>query len=738
MSMRSRSFLRSALGPLALISSLSVATLGCGKKEAPPAPTTAPTSAAAPPAGAADAGKSGEEGQPRREPEGAQPSTPDAGGAPAQDVAPNDLSAPTGIFAAPAIAMLPKDAIMVGVAVPQKLIDGLGLEKLRDTYATELQPWVDRVQAQVGKNLFQPSAWQELGFDLDGPAGVGAVDIRHQGMALFFTLKDPAALRKAIDELAKKNGATPTEEKVGDATVLSMGESDKAALIFRGNVFMMVVYEHGGGATAMAKELAGRAPEASLASTATYRSAVKGLAADEGGYFMDLGTFMNTMVSMKRDEPVGGLAPLQTALDEAKKAGNADEVARLERAIADEQRWAEKRRSKEAAEAELVKSMFGDLGGLGAGFDLVGDAIEAQVRLPMAPDAKFKKLVKNVGGTLAIVKAMKEAPLFLAGAKIDLPAYMDIVAQAMKADGEDLGEVKAQLKQVAGVDFDTDVLGLFSGELGLGVTGDVKQMMASEEPWSQLGGGAVIGLANPDGMKALLAKVASLEQLSRFVKWDAATSTATVPLPIDKTLTIQVVGSQLVIGTDPELGARAAAADSAGSFVPNLSNPHLKALLGRQDLAGVFVMPLTLSGGWLFAAGRGMRMEMPKPGDPEAAAKYEEYMKLRKQVEEAERAAQEKSMAAMMAAFDRMGYLAEGVTVGDDGLVATIGQYLKEGTVADMVADLVKLRMGANQADPDAEKLREMREQMWKLESEAMRPKAIEAPAVAPVPPKTP
>ncbi|MCC6622863.1 MAG: DUF3352 domain-containing protein [Deltaproteobacteria bacterium] len=665
-----------------------VLTFGaCGKDEpakqpTAAAPTTATTAAAAP-----DAGTEG--GTPPKGPETPEPRRD-------LDIA---VTPATGAFAAPFLARLSKDTLAVGVGTPKALIDGLGLEALIAQYAEQSKELVEASMAATGKNLLDLATWPTIGVDLQGPAGVASLDAQKEGVVIFATLSDAAAFRALFDELAKRAEKTLKEEKVGDATLLELDGRDRTVVLIGDKWMAFVALDRGNGAAAIAKELATATPEQSLAGTPEFKQAVSGLASDEAGAYVNLGTIAKVLTAVRGDPS---------------------------------------RRDED--EAELFDMVLGDLRGLAFGLDLTAESVEASMRLPLPEGALLKKLLANTTGVFPIVKATTEMPLFLAAARIDLPGYMSIIDKMMAADGVSLDEVKGQMKEFVGVDLDKDVLSLFNGEMGIAVLGDIQAMMASDDaPWSKLGGGLTIGLANPDGMKAMMARLGGMKQLERVVRFDAATGAMTVPLPIDMTLTIQVAGSHLVVSTTPALAERIASGDAAGSFTAGLTNARLKALVDRPELAGLVLMPQTLGAGWLMVAkGSDYRPSFPPPSDPALTPKYDEYMKLRRELDEEQEASEKKSMEAIMAVLDKVGVTGEAIAVKPDAIEATIGQYTKGATVPEVVAEIVKLRAMGEGMDGSDDARRAKLEKLWALESELRMPTEVKTIEAVPAPPENP
>lgn len=699
--------LRLAVGVALMIGPVAA---GCGKKEPPPSETAADVAAPAPEA-------KPEGSQPRRELEDA----PEAKKAVAAPALP-------GPFATAGLYAVPKNAPFVAVGSIKKILDGFGYAALMGKYGALLGGATQQMIQITGKDFTQLAAWSEIGVDLEAPSGVFMPELDKQAMVVFVPLSDAAKLLAFVADITKKAELPLTSEKLGEATLFTMGERDRNAWLVKDGFFYSVNVMRGNGAAAIAKEIAARKEADSLVSSADLKAQLEGVTADEAGLFVQVRAIAEATAMANRSEIPNSISP---ALDEAKKRGDAAEIARLEAALKEEQTYVDKMNRRRAAETELVKSIVSTLSTLTVGFDLSDDGVEAQVRLPVAPGGELLGLMRNATEPQLLLKALKGEPLFLVSAQLEPQRFVALFEKMMEADGDgdDLAQAKAQLKDKLGVDVDQDVIAQLTGEVGFALTGDVATLMKSKDPRQAMGGTFILGLKSEDGLKALVAKLAGMEGIGQVAKWDAATSTLSLTLPDMPPATLVFAGNRLVVSSDPETGARLAAGTSIAGSV---ANPKLKALLERNDLAGLMLLKQSFIASWLYASFGGDGWEPPVPPNepPAMKAKREELAKLKAEIATLRAQVEEARMKPALELFDKLGTLAEAVSVGPDGLRATFGLYTNGAKVSDLVMSGVELGLSASNppAEPSADekRLRELEDQRWKLQGELDQPTKVE------------
>jgi len=713
---------------------LSLALGGCGKKDTPPPQPEAQADAV--PGAPAPIGD--EQERPRRELEPATPAPSPA------EAKPGDAPALPGPFATPALFGVPKGAPFVVVGTPRKILDGLGYAALAQKHAA-LLAGVGREMAEVaGKDLFQLVAWAEIGIDLDGAMGIFMPELDRDALVTFVRLSDPAKFQAFVGDTAKKLEAPLTTEPVGDATLITVGGGDRNAWLIRGDILYAVAMLRGNGAAAMAKEIQARQAGDSLAALPELKTALEGLALDEMGVFVQLRSILDKTLVAEVESPIKlSTDHLDAELEAAKKAGNQAEITRLEATIAEEKAFFERVTKRRAAERDLVKGLVGELSTLAIGLDLSPDAAEATVRLPLASGGTLRGLLRNASDVQPILAATKDQPLFLLSGQVDPQAYLALIEKMMAAEGDDLSEARAALKETFAIDLDADVLAALSGEMGFALTGDVSRLLKASDPRTELGGAFVLGLKSDAGLKALAARLSAQEGIKEMATWDEATSSLTLALPDDLKVQIVFEGNRLVASTDLETAKRLA---SGGGFVSTVGNAKLEALFGRKDLAALFAMPHSFLGAWMFAMrGGSWTPELPADASAEAKAKLAELVALDAEIAPLRAAVEEARMKPITDALDKLGTMAQAVTMDAQGATAVFGVYPRGATVPEVIDALIDAAMSQERREgepsPDEVKLRELEDRRWKLESEIFsmnRPKVDELPPEEPEAPTQP
>lgn len=698
---------------------------GCGKKDGPPAE--------APPATSAPATKEGE-GQPRRD---LEPGTD-----PKAEAKPGALAAPAlpGPFATAGLYAVPKGAPFVLVGSAKKVLDAIGYAGLLDKYGMMLGGVGEKLVEMTGKDFFKLASWGEIGIDLESPMGVFMPELATQAIITFVPLSDSAKLIAFATDTAKKVEAPLTSEKIGDATLFTVGDRDRNAYLVNGSMLYAVTLMRGNGAAAIAKEILTRKQEDSIVSLPELKASLEGVGADEMGVFVQLKSILETTMIARAESPMKlSLDQMQASLDAAKKSGDATAIAAAEAALASEKEYVDKIEKRRAAELELAKAIVGELSVLAAGLDIGDISAEATVRLPLRDGGMLKGLLKNAGDMQPILKATKVEPLFALSGQVDPTAYLALIEKAMAADGDSLAEVRAMLSGKLGIDLDKDIIGALSGEIGFALTGDAATIMKAKEPQKELGGALVIGLKSDAGLKAIVAKVAAQEGASEFLKWDEATSTLNVTLPQQKPVQVVFANNRLIASTDLETAARFAGSET---FVAGITNAKLKALLERKDLAALMTLSQSFMGGWMIlgASGRnGFAPPMPENATAEIKAKYDEIAKLDAEIQPLRAASEEARMKPVIEVLEKLGTMAQAVTIDGQGALATMGVYTKGATVPEVIAGLVEMGMNVGKRDSGElsesdKRLRELEDQRWKLESQLWDLNRPKAEAVTPEP----
>lgn len=693
-----------------LVATTIAATLtACGKKDKPQADTTppAPEVANAPADGPTPDGES----RPRRDPEPAAPAA--------------TTSAET--LSALALARVPADAPLVLVLRPQAVLEAFGYAALLEKYSAMASDFIGPVSDLVGADPTRPEGWAKLGLDQGAPAGAWLTDLRPSGVVTFVGLKDRKAFEAAIQAVAKKAEVELTTEPLGASTLFTRAGSDRLALLTTDESLFFVTLYRGTGAADIARGVAQRTKEQSLAGRSDFTALSSKLKSPDGGLVFRFGELLS--FEPERASWLGqGRVELQAQLEEAKKGNDAELIASLTRQLEENAEMEARYNKRAEAEAALTRRIFSGFSEIVAGLDVGPEGIDVDLRLPMAADAMVAGLLKKGETPLPVLKLAKGLPLFSVGGTVDVKAGLELLNLMAAADGESLDEGKAFLKAELGLDLDTELFAHLDGRVGFVLTGDLMTALKSGDPSRALGGTFIVGLSQPDAIKTLLARLAELKPLAELVSWDAASSTLKTKLPEDRDVFATVAGSFLVISTDPDAKS---GLDGASTFV-DTANPWLKSRLTKPGTGAVLTLDQSFVGSWLFAMGGGRGSFVPSPEDGESEetkALRAELAKLDAEIDALRTQVEEARMRPFIDAFHKLGTSAQTATLADGHLEMTMGLYTRDATLAEAVAAITSFAMeGASRGEPspDEVKLRELENKRWELESQLMRPKSFE------------
>ncbi|HRE91482.1 MAG TPA: hypothetical protein PK095_20355, partial [Myxococcota bacterium] len=630
-------------------------------------------------------------------------------------------------LAAAVLARVPADAPLVLVLEPQAVLEAFGYAALLEKYSPMASDFIGPMADLVGADPTRPEGWAKLGLDQAAPAGAWLTDLKPSGVVTFVGLKDRKAFEAAIQAIAKKAEVELSSEPVGANTLYTRAGADRLALLTTDEALFFVTLYRGTGAADIARGVAQRTKEQSLLGRADFAALAGKLKSPDGGLLFRFGELLK--FEPKTASWLGeGRAELQTQIDEAKKNNNAELVAELTRQLESNLEMEARYNKRAEAEAALTKRIFSGMGEVIAGLDVGPEGIDIDARLPMAADAMVAGLLKKGETPLPVLKLAKGLPLFSVGGQIDVKAGLELLDLMAAADGESLEEGKAFIKAELGLDLDAELFAHLDGRLGFVLTGDLMAALKSGDPSRAMHGAFIAGLAQPDAIKALLAKLPEIKPLAEMVQWDAATSTLKTKLPEDRDVFVTVAGSFLVISTDADAKSNL---EGAPTFV-DAANPWLKARMLKPGVGAVLTLDQSFVGSWLFAMGGGRGSFMPAPQDGESEetkALRAEIAKLDTEIEALRTQVGEARMRPFIDAFHKLGTSGHTATLGDGHLELTMGLYTRDATLADAVAAITSFAVeGVNRDEPspDELKLRELENKRWELESQLMRPKSFD------------
>lgn len=564
-------------------------------------------------------------------------------------------SSPSALGDVAALAGLPKDTLVVAVASnPVALIDALGRARLLEKYRQYYEQGVAAVTAAAGHNLLDPAQLPNIGVDPAKPFGVAWLDVEKETGAFFFGLTDAEKLKTWLYGMAGRHHEELGTEVVGDALIIFPKGDEETCLVLRGSLgFFVFTDRNDEYALEAARQLATLAAEGSLARSPAFTAAAKALE-----YGKDAAVFVNLPVLVQK-----GLAAADASRAEddyytrelaaAKERGApADEIARLEQARLESEKWEQEARKRQQAERQLLADLTEPVGALAFGVALGEQSLKVKGIAALPAESLLGRVLKTGSGTPAIVSALGEPPLYLAHADVDVAAYRELVLKLLATEGDDLDELAKDLAEHTGIQLEADVLANVDGRFGFAATGRLPDTLEDEETlFAAVGGALVIGVKDAAKATALLERLAAMPFAAPIVKRDTASKRWRIDVPEWKPVHVGVTKDAIVASTDPGFLDRAEKGET-GPWLKEQATPELRALFGIEGTSAVWLMDGS-SLGFLFLglSRHDWDYEPPPlardPNEPPPSAAYQQKEKelealrkeakdLRKQVNDAE------------------------------------------------------------------------------------------------------
>lgn len=676
--MSTSSHLKKRLLPALAICLLAVAP-ACGKSD--PKPAGDPSGAAAT---GAEATKTGAAKKSADKLEGA-----------ASTSAAKTLGA--GAAASPALALMPKDAWGAFViSNPRRLVTDGGYPQVRKILSSQYNEMAAEMKRELGWDLTDLNSYAELGVNIDKPIAAAVIGAKQPEGGIFFaTLGERANFDKTVKVIEAKAGSTLAKKKVGDATVMTMPGVNQAAMVLRGDQLVMIGGERIDTGK-LANELAKRGAADSLLTNPSFASAVSTLTTKRDAIaWMDIGRALAAAQGSEAAAVVDTVS-LERSLEAAEKAKDDRKAARLKRAIANEKKWAAERTKRSNKNVELANRWLGKLNGLAMGGELKKRAVEVEFYLPLEKGSLIRSLGENHKTSPTFFNAIEDAPATAFHLDFDMKTFKKLVSEVAEASGMSLAEIDKQLSNVGDASLDRDLFGTFNGELGFAVIPD-KPLSAllkadkTDKAQEALGGALYIGLSDGKRLRSQIDRLMEMGVGEDEVTYDKAKGSASVKLPNNKQLFVQLADTFLAASTDKAVLDRLVAGKGAG-FAKKLKHADLRTMLGKGNIAGRVVLDQLLAAGMFLISSSEMPERFSEPMPPNATP---EMKKLSAEIE-----AKEKELYALYGGntnelvskqIEKLGRTVQMVRVEDGGMRAWIGQYIEAPSVAELVGSMVQM-----------------------------------------------
>jgi hypothetical protein len=621
-----------------------------------------------------------------------------------------------------ALKYLPVTTSMVAVASdPQALLERLGRDQLTRTFAKYYEMAVAEVTQVVGENVLLPRNLPNVGIDPTGPVGLAMLQLNRPVGVVFWSLTDADRFKTTLYSVAGRVREKMEPHVAGEAMVICPRNDEEVCFVIKEKLaFLHFADMRDEEALAKALEFAARSTEGpSLATDETFLKTSQAL-----GFGKDAAVYLNTpalldgVMNMDRNWAEESLKDSQRELERAREAQDQSEIERWEERVKSDREWAEKERARKAAEKEMLDTMLAGTGTIAMGVELTDKALRFKTYTHVGKDSPWTDLARPVKGPSAILDYTAQRPFYLFRFNVDLMGYLRLLDTALAMEEMSVAKLGDQLKSFTGLDLQADILDVFSGEISAAVFGDIQTIMKADGEGAQgIGGTLVLGLADPAKAPAALAKLLGHDLVQPLVR-KTGENAWEVPVPTWRTVSIVMVGSDLVLTTDPEFVA-AMKSGTRRSFVDSLENTELSSLLSLEDSLGVAAMDFGSFSMLFFGI---VRMagdwdeKVPEPQDsdipfsPEYRQLEKDKAELKKKVKSLREEIETETNKRIGQMLTRIGItVAVGVKEGDD-FYGYGGHYIADESMALLIEHLISDGLALEELD------RTRRREVWEME----------------------
>jgi hypothetical protein len=498
-----------------------------------------------------------------------------------------------------------------------------------------------------------------------------------------------------------KAGGQATEEKVGNATLLSSSRERETVLVLASGGAWLVISDRGGEpAMRHARRIAELGKEASLAGSARFGKALDALAS--GGHatvWVDtraLTAAYRSHLEERRAEP-----PVDP--------GDAEAAAR-------EREWKARWEKRSEAEFALFDGLIGGFDAVAIGFDITGAGVRMKAWGGLREGSLLARGLKNGAGVPPVLRSLEARPLFAAAGAVDTAVAMEALALLARADGDELDEGLDEARRELGIDVRADLVGALDGRIGFAITGDLAKIMESgDDPERHFGGSLTLGVSDPAKVKATLDKLWAARGVSRLVTVAGPGERARIAVPRWRDVHVGVVGDVLLATTDPAAFERLGQEGRAGLIDAEAEGPA-KDVLRAADPAAVMWYDHGLAA-LLLSAFRFDWDDGPIPLGEDATdaqkSAHAEYVAARNRANELKKQWQAVEDRAAREVTRRLGILAASARVEEGAVVVRAAQVMGADTLPNAAATIARTVVESQ------EQLDRLRREMWQAEDSA-------------------
>lgn len=646
--------------------------------------------------------------------------------------------------------MLPQGTQAVfWVAGVQRVAEIFERDRLKETFPNEYEMARLAMTSEIGYDLLDPASYAAAGIDPGGRMGAAVIDAQQEAFALFFTLSDTGKFKQAVRTIAGKAEVELAEAPMAASTVLRDPRGQAEVAVVLRDAFAVVLIQE------KAREgeperfdytdyVAKLDPRESLAASVQYRKSLGGLRDTDAMAFVDARRLVDAAIAEMDEDIVRNQerkteAPashMEQELADAKARGaSSEEIEEIERAIQEDKSWEARWERRQAAQRELLDTIFQGVEGIGMAISnkRTGPVFDGQVVL--TSDAWARQAFVGGEGRLKMPHALNGEPLFYLGGRVDPTKAAEFLDMVVRADGEEswYDVSKEGKEEIFGVDLDAELRPQLTGEAGFALTLEAPIDYAHMDELAKQIGMSMYGeISDREAVDALLGRAAASDtKVGR--KLEKKAGVLTLPIEEFRTMYVGTNGSTLVASTDKTLGGRMTSGED-GSIIEEADPPSPYYVLTLPNAAAAFAMDFRLIMG-TFGVLRG---SMPGPtafmsgpdGEPweevekarmskKAKAKKAELDAAHDKLRAAENEQEGAEAKRMFDAITPLGTTAFVVQPNERGLAVSGGQFLRAPSASALVETLVNFASGGNmRSEGDFEKINALQEDVSRLTQE--------------------
>ncbi|MCA9707774.1 MAG: hypothetical protein KDK70_18125 [Myxococcales bacterium] len=474
-------------------------------------------------------------------------------GAPSPDAASPGQPPPAAEPTHPLELVPARARMMLMARSPQRLAEVLERDRLAAELPGPYHRMVDDLQRTFGRDLLDPAELAAVGVDPSAPMGLAVVDLHDEVVVFFGGSPDPAPLVAALEQVT---GKPAPERTVGTARLLQL-ESDLTLVLRQGMFAFVLVDRHRDGQPDYPLEVARIDPGRSLAHSTTLERSYAGLPADADVQgLLDVSGLLRDELERSLRFEQDAVADANRRLAEARQRGAPpEELDALQQQIHTQELFVSRRRRERQIGELLLSRTLGSVEGIGLAVDADARGLTGRIHVALGPDSAFRELLV-AGPPPAALLAVGDAPQIVVAGQLSVATAVDLLAQALLADGSSYAEFNDELRDELGLDFDRTLRPQLTGEATFVLTAAERLEPTGLRALEQaLGGMLAFGVADE---AAVHTAIAALPAQLPALHWAEAPEVHgwSVELPEARRLWIGVGAGQLAMSTDRAAIAR--------------------------------------------------------------------------------------------------------------------------------------------------------------------------------------